>query len=268
MSLRAESLEFRYRAGTPVLQGVSVECTPGEVVGLFGPNGSGKSTLLRCLNGALRPQSGTVFLDRLPISPMTPCEVAVHVAVLPQDTPADAPFTVGQIVEMGRYPHRRGWGGARGGDDGLVARCLERVGVEKLADRPFAQLSGGERQRVVTARALAQLGTYLLLDEPSTHLDITHQLDLYRLLRELASEGVGILMVCHDLLLAPLFVDRAVLLHAGRIRAVGPPHTVLTPENLCLAYGSELTITWSGKGQVSALLPPDFCVGSPPRPAG
>ncbi len=258
MSLRAESLEFRYRAGTPVLQGVSIECAPGEVVGLFGANGSGKSTLLRCLNAALRPQTGAVFLEDVPVGRMAPCEVAVQIAVLPQDTPADVPFTVGQIVELGRYPHRRGWGGAGGGDDELVARCLKRVGVEKLADRPFAQLSGGERQRVVTARALAQLGTYLLLDEPSTHLDITHQLDLYRLLRELASEGVGIIMVCHDLFVAPLFVDRAVLLHAGAVRAVGPPHTVLTPENLCLTYGSQLTIGWPGKGQVSVSLPSEF----------
>lgn len=255
MSLRAENLGFSYRPGTPVLQDVSVECTPGEIVGLFGPNGSGKSTMLRCLNGALRPQTGSVLLDARSIGPMPPCEVAAHIAVVPQDTPPDTPFTAGQIVELGRYAHRLGWAGDRIVDDQLVARCLKRVGVENLANRPFSQLSGGERQRVVVARALAQLGTYLLLDEPSTHLDITHQLDLYRLLRQLASEGVGIIMICHDLFLAPLFVDRALLLNAGRAFAVGAPQTVLAPEHLRQVYATRLTVTWSDKSHVSAVLP-------------
>lgn len=259
MSLRADNLEFSYRPGTPVLQGVSVECAPGKIVGLFGPNGSGKSTLLRCLNGALRPQAGAVFLDDLAIGRMTPREVAAHVSVVPQDTPPDTPFTAGQIVELGRYPHQQGWVGDRDDHCELVAHCLRRVGVEQLADRPFAQLSGGERQRVVVARALAQLGTYLLLDEPSTHLDITHQLHLYRLLREVASEGIGIIMTCHDLFVAPLFVDRAMLLHAGRVFAVGLPQTVLTPEHLGQVYGCRLHVTWSGEGHVSASLPSGFC---------
>jgi iron complex transport system ATP-binding protein len=256
MSLRAENLRFSYRPGTPVLQGVSIECAPGEVVGLFGPNGSGKSTLLRCLNRALRPQTGTVLLDAQPICRMTPREVAAQIAVVPQDTPADTPFTASEIVTLGRYPHRPGWIDGQNDDEQLVARCLMRTGVEELADRPFSQLSGGERQRVVVARALAQLGTYLLLDEPSTHLDITHQLDLYRLLREIASEGIGIIMICHDLFLAPLFVDRAMLLHAGRVFAVGSPQTVLAPEHLDQVFGSRLSVAWPDARRVSVVLPP------------
>ncbi|MGQ9651546.1 MAG: ABC transporter ATP-binding protein [Phycisphaerae bacterium] len=255
MSLRAENLGFSYRPGTPVLQDVSIECTPGEIVGLFGPNGSGKSTLLRCLNGALRPQAGAVFLDDAAIGRMTPREVAAHIAVVPQDTPPDAPFTAGQIVELGRYPHQPGWVGSQNDDGQLVARCLKRVGVQQLADRPFAQLSGGERQRVVVARALAQLGTYLLLDEPSTHLDIMHQLELYRLLREVASEGVGVVIICHDLFLAPLFVDRAILLHVGRVFSAGPPQAVLIPEHLSRVYGSRLRVTWSSDRQIYVSLP-------------
>jgi len=257
MSLRAENLGFSYRSGTPVLQGVTVECVPGEIVGLFGPNGSGKSTLLRCLNGALRPQAGAVFVDDLAIRGLAPRDVAVRIAVVPQGTLPDTPFTVRQIVELARYPHRQGWTGNRNDDNELIDRCLKRVGIEQLANRPFAQLSGGERQRVVVARALAQLGTYLLLDEPSTYLDIAHQLDLYRLLREVASEGVGIVMICHDLFLAPLFVNRAVLLCAGRVFAVGSSHTVLAPEHLGQVYGSRLSVTWSETQGVSIALPRD-----------
>lgn len=257
MSLRAENLEFGYGLATPVLQEVSIECASGEVVGLFGPNGSGKSTLLRCLNGALRPQKGAVFVDGRPMLRMAPREVAASIAVVPQDILPDTPFSAAQVVALGRYPHRQAWGGDSGGDDELVARCLRRISVEGLADRPFSQLSGGERQRVVVARALAQLGSYLLLDEPSSHLDITHQIDLYRLLRELASEGIGIIMICHDLFLAPLFVDRAILLHAGRVFAVGSPQVVLASENLGRAYGSRLSVEWSGQRCTSIILPQD-----------
>lgn len=246
MSLRAERLQFTYGAGVPVLRDVSLEVAPGRVVGLFGPNGSGKSTLLRCLNGGLRPQSGSVSLNGQPLLGMQQREIAARIAVVPQDTPQDVPFTVEQVVALGRHPHQSPWPSGGEADPDLVDACLRRVGVADLAGRAFAQLSGGERQRVVIARALAQLGRYLLLDEPATHLDIAHQLELYRLVRSIAAEGIGVAMICHDLMLSPLFVDHAVLLSKGQVYREGNPRHVFDAQCLTEVFGTAIELDWQG----------------------
>ena len=216
MILRAENITFGYHPAEPVLRSVSLEVVPGRVTALFGPNGCGKSTLLRCMNGSLRPQSGRVMIGGDSVGDMTPREVARHVAVVPQDTPADVPFTAAEMVMLGRYARWDAWGQESPEDHEVVRACLERMNVADLAVRPFSHLSGGERQRVVIARALAQQGRVLLLDEPALHLDIAHQLELYRLVRDLAAEGMAILMVCHDILLAPMFVDTVILMAGGQ----------------------------------------------------
>jgi len=252
MNLRAEHITFGYDPARPVLHDVALEAAPGRVAGLFGPNGCGKSTLLRCLNGSLRPQTGRVMLGGDGLGALSPREVARAIAVVPQDTPADVPLTAAQMVMLGRYARWDAWGQESPADQAVVRTCMERMHVADLADRPFAELSGGERQRVVIARALAQEGRVLLLDEPALHLDIAHQLELYRRVRTLAAEGMAVLMVCHDLLVAPLFVDTAVLMAGGRTFAEGPAPGALTAENIAAVFGARARITWSDGAAVQA----------------
>jgi len=255
MNLRAEGLEFSYGAHRSVLRGVTLELRPGVVTALFGPNGCGKSTLVRCLNGTLKPRAGQVLLGDRPLEGRAASEIARHVAVVPQDTPTDVPFTVREMVRLGRYAHGDLWGRETAEDAAAVEESLSRVNAAGLSGRFFGTLSGGERQRVIVARALAQRGEVLLLDEPSAHLDVSHQLELYRLVRRLAAEGQAVLMVCHDLFLAPLVADECVLMHGGRIVAAGKPETVLSPDHLLAAYGARIAIAWVDGQTVNAKFP-------------
>jgi len=252
MNLRIENLCFAYRQEVPVLADVSLTIRSGRVTGLLGPNGSGKSTLLRCLNGSLRAQSGGIWLDDRPLAALDRREIARHIAVAAQDTPAALPFTALELVLLGRYPHGTRWQPDSPEDLRLARECLARLDLTALADRPCDQLSGGERQRVIVARTLAQQTPVLLWDEPGSHLDLRHQLDLYRLARNLAAEGRTVVMVCHDLLLAPMFVDDCVLLHRARIRVVGRPSAVLTHGNLRDVFGCGMEIEWPDQTSVNA----------------
>jgi iron complex transport system ATP-binding protein len=244
MILRAEHLHFAYPQGQEVLKDVTLSLEPGTVTGLFGPNGCGKSTLLRCLNGALRPASGHIFLGEESITGMTPRQIAQHIAVVPQETPSSIPLTVLQMVLLGRYACGNAWGAESSEDQQIAATAMERLGVASLASRPLSQLSGGERQRVVIARALAQQAPILLLDEPNAHLDLAHQLDVYHLARSLAQDGRTVLMICHDLLLAPLWTDMAVVMHNGCVIASGPPRQVFTDMVLRGVFDLDMTISW------------------------
>jgi iron complex transport system ATP-binding protein len=252
MTLRAENITFGYHAHHPVLRGVSLCVQPGKVTALFGPNGCGKSTLLRCLNGSLKPQSGLVMLDDRPVDQMPSRQIARSVAVVPQDTPLDVPFTVWQMVMLGRYASWDMLGQETHEDRAIVQLALERVGSADLAGRFFNQLSGGQRQRVIVARALAQQGRVLLLDEPACHLDIAHQLELYRLVHALAQDGQAVLMVCHDILVAPMFVDVAMLMRAGLVIAEGSVGDVLSADRLGVAFGVGATVSWHGQDIVQA----------------
>ena len=231
---------------------MSLELHPGVVTGLFGPNGSGKSTLLRCLNGSLKPQSGHVLLDGQAVAAMDRRAIARHVAVVPQDTPVDVPLTVREVVMLGRYAHWNTWDQESPEDARIVGVCLERLGIADLANRPFSHLSGGERQRAVIARALAQQGSVLLLDEPNTHLDLAHQLEVYRLARSLAAEGQAVLIICHDLLVSPLMVDTAVVMDRGRIVATGSVHDVFDARLLAEVFATKASISWGNGSRVSA----------------
>jgi iron complex transport system ATP-binding protein len=220
--------------GELVLAGVNLTAETGSTVGLVGPNGSGKSTLLRVIYRALRPRNGAVFIDGTAVSALSGRELAGRLAVVTQESPAEAPATVAEMVMLGRTP----WAGAMRGysrtDHTIVAEALRRVGARELADRPFAALSGGERQRVLIARALAQQGDHLLLDEPTNHLDIRYQHELLSLLGEL---NVTTVTVLHDLNLAARYCDSAVLLNRGQVAAAGAVDEVLTPELLEPVYG-------------------------------
>lgn len=245
MILRAVNLSFAYRNAEPVLNDVSLDILPGVVTGLFGPNGSGKSTLLRCLSGSLVPFAGQSLLDGRPIARMTRREIARHIAVIPQDTPCDVPLTVREMVVLGRYPHGNLLADQTPQDTRIVNESLERLGIQNLAHRPFSQLSGGERQRVIIARALAQQAPIILMDEPNAHLDLAHQLEVYHLARSLAQEGKSVLMICHDLLIAPLMMDKALIFSKGSIVATGAPRDILTPDRLWQIFGLRAMLQWN-----------------------
>lgn len=251
--LAARHISFTYRPGaSPVLRDVSLDLTPGVVIGLFGPNGSGKSTLLRCLNGSLEPQSGDIVLDKQPLRDFTRRQIARQIAVVQQDSPVDIPLTVREVVLLGRFAHQATLESESAEDFAVAQRCMDRLGIAHLVARSFAELSGGERQRTIIARALAQEAAILLLDEPNTHLDLPHQLELYRLVRALAADGLAVLMICHDLLIAPLMVDRAVVMQDAAIVAEGPPRDVLTPERLKQTFATQAQISWPDTQRVVA----------------
>ncbi|MFE1784070.1 ABC transporter ATP-binding protein [Streptomyces sp. NPDC059506] len=232
-SLRAEGVGYEVH-GRTLLDGADLTAHPGETVGLVGPNGSGKTTFLRCVYGTLRPTAGRVLLDGRDAAALGVKERARRVAVVAQDAGSAFGLTVRETVAMGRSPHKRFWEQDGPGDARRVARALERVGAEALADRRLDELSGGERQRVLVARALVQDPGLLALDEPTNHLDVRHQLEILGLVRRL---GTTNLVVLHDLNLAAAHCDRLYVLGAGRVVASGPPGEVLTEELLAEVYG-------------------------------
>ncbi len=256
MMLQTRNLIFGYDPRKTVLRGVTLDIRPGRVTGIFGPNGSGKSTLLRCLNGALKPQSGSVLLDDCPIERLTHRDIARKIAVVPQDLPPPVSFTVREMVMMGRFSRWDTWQQETADDHRIVNQSLARMELEQLANAPFDQISGGERQRVILARVLAQDTPILLLDEPSNHLDIAHQLETYRLARSLAQEGRTVLMICHDLLVVPMFTDHAVLLKAGAVYREGKPQDVLTSENIEQVFGTRLELHWTGTAALTLRMAP------------
>lgn len=242
--LEAEGIGLAYRSrrgSRRVLDSVDLVLQPRELVALLGPNGSGKSTLLRILAGTLPPSSGRVTLFGRPLPAWTRAELARSVTVLPQAVELPRGFRVAEVVSLGRTPHSRTWFSSTPEDEAAVERALVDADLEDLADRPVEQLSGGERQRVALAMALAQEPRLLLLDEPTVHLDLAHQLALVRLLDGLRqSRGLTVLAVLHDLALTGRFADRAVLLHEGRLLAAGSGTVILDPARARLAFGVPL----------------------------
>jgi iron complex transport system ATP-binding protein len=235
--LKIERLTVAYDSRV-VLQDVSFGVDSGEVVALVGPNGAGKSTLIRAASGVVPLRQGEVHINGSRLSSLSTMERARYLAVVPQARSLPPAFSVYETVLLGRTPHL-GWLGRSGPQDRERVRyALEQTEMLALADRPVGELSGGEQQRVLLARALAQDTPVLLLDEPTTHLDLQHRESLIRLIRDLAvHRGLAILMVLHDLNLAALYSDRVALLVEGRLRAIGPPSAVVTAKGLSEVYG-------------------------------
>lgn len=230
--------------GVDVVHDASLTLRPGEVTVLVGPNGSGKSTLLRTLARLQRPRSATLVIDSdtdgLALSSR---EFSRRVAMLTQGRPTPSGLTVRDVVEFGRYPYRGRWGKADPGGRTAVDRALTLTGVTELADRGVEHLSGGQLQRVWLAGCLAQETGVLLLDEPTTYLDLRYQVELLDLMRDLADDhGIAVGVVLHDLDQAAAVGDRIVLLHAGRIVADGLPEDVLTAERLTETYGIRVDV--------------------------
>ncbi len=232
---RAQSIKVMAR-GRYILGGVDLKLSPGKVTALVGPNGAGKSTLLKVLSGELTHYSGDVTLDGIPLHKMPPAQLASRRAVLPQSTHVAFPFSVSEIVALGLPPRLQKMQVAS-----LTARALLAVDLPDFAPRIFNQLSGGEQQRVQLARVLVQTyageGCYLLLDEPTTSLDLSHQLLTLKLARVHAETGGGVLMVLHDLNLASMAADEIVALKDGKIAAQGSPAEVVTDRLIAELYG-------------------------------
>lgn len=234
--LEIHDLSVGYRDRT-VLRDINLSVAPGEMVAVIGPNGAGKSTLVRAVSGVLPASHGSVQIDGRPLGTLSPQERARLLAVVPQARQLPAMFTVYDTVLLGRTPYL-GWMGKSSPEDHRqVAWALQRTHLTHLATRLVGELSGGEQQRVLLARALVQAAPVLLLDEPTTHLDLQHQSNLLNLLRELAEEqSLALLIVLHDLNLAGYYADRVALLVDGRIRIVGAPADVFTSANLSAAF--------------------------------
>jgi iron complex transport system ATP-binding protein len=226
-----------------VLSEVDLELAPGEVLGLIGPNGAGKTSLIRAISGVLKPSSGSIQLDGRDLSNISESERARLLAVVPQSTQLPPAFTVWECVALGRTPHLN-WLGQLGTQDrAKVEWALEVSEMAALKERRAGELSGGEQQRILLARALAQDCPILLLDEPTAHLDLHHQVALLGLVARMAAEQkLAVLLAMHDLNLAALYADRLALLVAGNIRAIGTPAEVLTTENLQIAYQVPLSV--------------------------
>jgi iron complex transport system ATP-binding protein len=221
----------------PALNQVSLAVRPGEVVALIGPNGAGKSTLIRAVSGVQPLRSGTVRIFGQDLTRIPARDRARFLAVVPQARNLPPAFTVYESALMGRTPYL-GWLGQAGAADHDRARlALERTHLQELSGRRVGELSGGEQQRVLLARALAQETPVLLLDEPTTHLDLQHQSSLLNMLRSLANERqLAVLAALHDLNLAGLYADRVALLVEGHLEACGSPHEVLTEQTLAAVY--------------------------------
>lgn len=226
--------------GRTVLHDISARFDPGTVVALLGPNGSGKTTLLRVLSKVLTPSAGSVLVGGEDLRHLSPREAAKRIAVVPQFEAPAFDFSVREIVKMARYP----WG-----DYGIqhVEEALRRTEMHHAAERKFSELSGGERRRALLARALAQDTPVLLMDEPTAHMDIAHQLQTLRLARELAEAGRLIIAAMHDFSLTAAFADRVLLLHEGRVVLDGPTEDALASNTLDEVFATHFVRIKDGK---------------------
>ena len=240
--LAIEHLTLGYGA-TDVVHDLDLLVPPGAVTAIVGPNACGKSTLLRSMTRLLSPRSGQVLLDGRAVHSMPAKQLARRLGLLPQSPIAPEGITVGDLVGRGRHPHQRALTRWSAADDRAVAAALRATDTLALVDRAVDELSGGQRQRVWIAMALAQESEVLLLDEPTTFLDVGHQVEVLDLLTDLnRSQGTTIVMVLHDLNLAARYADHLIALHEGRLHAAGPPAEVLTPALVEDVFGMPSTV--------------------------
>ncbi len=237
---------------SPVLRGVDLALEAGKLVVVAGPNGAGKTTLLRVLAGVLRPDAGEVALAGRPIAGWTRREIAQRLAVVPQESAMAFPFSVREMVALGRAPFLGPLGRESASDVARTCEALAALELEALAERAYPTLSGGEKRRVLLARALAQGVDTWLLDEPTAHMDLGHGLYCFEWLRAWlgAAPGRGVLLVTHDLVLAARFADELILLARGAVAARGAPGDVLTAERIAAVYGVEARVERDPAGGV------------------
>ncbi len=240
MKLSIKGVGFSY-ADTPVLENINLEVDGSELLGIVGPNGAGKTTLLKCMNLILRPGAGNILLDGKEIEKIQRQELAKILGYVPQHSPKAFPTTVFDLILLGRRPYVK-WG-INENDIKKVTEVMKLLKIEDFALRYFDELSGGERQKVLIARALAQEPDILLLDEPTSNLDLKHQLEVMEIIKNLARKGgISVIMAIHDLNLASRYSDRIVMLKDGTICAAGEPNSLLTSESIRSVYGVEAVV--------------------------
>jgi iron complex transport system ATP-binding protein len=249
---------FRYGA-REVFSGIDLDVFRGELLSILGPNGCGKSTLLRCIGGALTLQAGTVRLAQTDIATLDAAARARRIGFLFQHHTPSFPFPVLDVVSMGRAPHLGLFGVPSAKDIVLAERALDRVGVLHLKDRPYTEVSGGERQLVLLARTLAQQPDVILLDEPTSHLDLKNQVGSLRAIGELAAQGVTMIMTTHDPNHALQFGGRVVMMKTGGAIVAGPASEVITDAELSATYGIDIAVLKAprpaGQGEIKFCSP-------------
>ncbi|MCO5382730.1 MAG: ABC transporter ATP-binding protein [Methanosarcina barkeri] len=245
MKLKVNNIEFAYNS-IPVLENISMELNCSEVLGIVGPNGTGKSTLIRCIDHILNPKRGSIFLDEQDISKMTRMEIARKIGYVPQSIEGVFPASVIDTVLMGRRPYL-GWKSSKEDLD-YVLEVLELLGLMEFSMRDINEISGGQQQKVLIARALAQKADLLLLDEPTSNLDIRHQLEVMEIMKNIVkNKEISAIMALHDLNLASRYADRIIMMKGGKIFAAGNPASVLTVENIKQVYGVRALVTDNGE---------------------
>lgn len=241
-----------YGQGAPdAVHNVSFEAERGAVTALVGPNGSGKSTLVRAILRRVPLASGEIRIDNVELGSIERVEFARTVSVVTQREDTTFVRSVREYIELGRFPHR----GQRGGDHGVVVHAAERAGVATLLDRPTDAISGGEWQRVRVARALAQGGGAMVLDEPTAFLDVAHEMHMFEMLAALAVSGMAVVLVSHQLNLVARFASSIVLLHRGGVVAAGAPEAIMRGDLLESVYGWPLVVTRDPAIGAPALVP-------------
>jgi iron complex transport system ATP-binding protein len=240
VKLKVKNIEFGYNS-TPVLDNISMELDRSEIVGIVGPNGAGKSTLIRCIDRILKPKNGSILVDGNDIDNMTRLEIARKMGYVPQSATRVFPASVIDTVLMGRRPHL-GWKSSEE-DMEKVLEVLEQLGILQFAMREFNEISGGQQQKVLIARAIAQEADILLLDEPTSNLDIKHQLEVMEIMNDIVrKKGISAIMAIHDLNLASRYASKILMMNGGRIFSAGSPVLVLTAKNIRHTYGVEVEI--------------------------
>ena len=254
-AIAIENVSFSY-ADEPVLLDVTLDVSTGDFVGIIGPNGSGKTTLLKLLSKTLLPTDGRIEIDGSALDTHSHRELARLMAFVPQETSVAFPFTALEIVLMGRAPYLGGLGFERDEDVAIAREAMRETDTAQFAGRYLHELSGGEKQRVILARALAQQPQIILLDEPTSFLDIRHEIEIYDLLARLNRErGLTVVVVSHGLNIAALYCRRLVMLHQRRVHCTGSPAEVLTEENIRLVYGARIAIQQHPSSGAPVVLP-------------
>jgi iron complex transport system ATP-binding protein len=226
-----------------ILKNISLHVKQGEILGVIGPNGSGKTTLFRSICGSLKPKSGNVIFNDKDISEYSAGEISKNISAIPQMVQILYPFTVEEFVLMGRFPHSGRYGYSQEKDYAVMNRVIEMTDIGSIRNRRMSELSGGERQRVIIAQGFVQEANFMMLDEPTAHLDIYHQVQLLNLLDKYNNEcGVTILVVLHDLNLAASYCDRLVLMKKGAIYKEGSVAEVLTYQNIEEVYQTPVIV--------------------------
>lgn len=242
MKLEVRGGSFSYTKGHPVFEDISLELEDRQFLCLLGQNGCGKTTLLKCLAGMMPLSSGKVIINGKHLDSMTRRETALAIGYVPQDQETAFPFTVQQMVLMGRAPSLNFLASPSSADTKIAEEAMERVGILRLKDQRYTELSGGEKQLVLLGRILAQQPNIWLLDEPTSHLDFKNQTIILRLIRDLVKEGRSVIMTTHYPNHAFAYPNRVALMHDGKILSIGNPEDVLQESNLSQAYGIDICL--------------------------